>query len=86
MGRTYNEATRTFAGSDGTLTNCRDVALVFGIGNPPEDVNCTTGSGCSVVLPDPDAIFVPTRCVTPAATAEAVGDLGVHHFRLCACS
>jgi hypothetical protein len=84
VGRTYHEATRTFAGSDGTLANCVAVALAFGIGNPPEDVTgCTTGNGCSVVLPDPDAIFTPTRCVTPATTAEAGGDSG---FRLCACS
>ena len=84
VGRTYNEVTRTFAGSDGTLANCVAVAAAFGIGNPPQDVNgCTTGRGCSVFLPDPDAIFIPTRCVTPATTAAAVGDVG---FRLCACS
>ena len=84
VGLAYDEATRTFAGSDGTLANCVAVVTAFGaFFESPADVNgCTTGSGCSVV-PNPDGPFVVQRCVTPATTAGAVGD---YALRLCACS
>jgi hypothetical protein len=84
VGRTYNEATRTFAGSDGTLANCNDVARAFWpIGPGAVDLSgCTTGRGCAMYF-DPDSGFYPSRCVTPATTAAAGGDL---NLRLCACS
>jgi hypothetical protein len=50
----YNEGTRTFAGSDGSLANCRAVADAIGaiavnsqsdINFPPSGVGCTHDSG-----------------------------------------
>ena len=82
VGRTYDEATRTFAGSDGTTANCTAVALAFTpIAPGASDANCSTGRGCSIYI-DPDGFSVQ-RCVTPATTAAAAGDL---LYRFCACS
>jgi hypothetical protein len=83
VGRTYDEATRTFAGSDGTTSNCSLVArAIFPIAPAASsDPSCTTGRGCGMYL-DPDGTSVE-RCIAPATTAAAIGDF---YRRLCACS
>ena len=83
VGRIYNEATRTFAGSDGTQANCAAVGTAFvGIAGTQDLSFCSTGRGCSMGF-DPDSGYYNGRCMTPATTAAAVGDVA---FRLCACS
>jgi len=81
VGRIYDDATRTFAGSDGTLANCRalfPVGTIEGL----TDVSCSTGRGCG--WESGSEGFVLSRCVTPATTAEAPGGGVVR--RMCACS
>jgi hypothetical protein len=82
VGRVYNEATRTFAGSDGTLANCTSVGQAFfPIAGGAFDSSCSSGAGCWMFV-DPDGVSIG-RCPAPATTADAPGG-GV--LRLCACS
>lgn len=84
VGRTYDDATRTFAGSAGTLANC---AAIFDTGGvitvfATDETNCSTARGCSHV--PADGYIDVRRCVSPDTTAEATGG-GTPH-RACACS
>lgn len=83
-GLAYSEATRTFAGSDGTAAACEAVLEAVGAPSfpPVEDADCEPagipGIGCAVLL----EFGLSVRCLTP----PTVGDAG--HFdvaRVCAC-
>ena len=83
VGRTYDDATRTFAGSGGTLANCEAIFDTGGVITTfaTDETNCSTARGCGHV--PQDGYIDVRRCVSPATTAEATGD-GSH--RACACS
>ena len=82
VGRTYDDATRTFAGSDGTLANCEAVFYTGVIQVIATDAtNCSTARGCVYV--GQDGYFEVHRCITPTTTAEATGG---GYLRACACS
>jgi hypothetical protein len=82
-GLAYSEATRTFAGSDGTAAACE--AVLDGVGAPAasvSDADCESvgipGIGCALLL----EFGLSVRCTTPPTVADA------GHFdvaRACAC-
>lgn len=82
VGLRYSEATRTFAGSDGTNANCD--AVLAGLGLPgADDADCTTigidGFGCFF----PAEVGPPSiRCTDPPTTSSAGH---VNADRACAC-
>ncbi len=85
VGLGYDEATRTFAGSDGTGQNCLDVMTALGELLQTGDLssNCAEGFGCynNVGAPLPTT----NRCTDPATTAAAgPGPFGGLR-RACAC-
>jgi hypothetical protein len=71
----YNEATCTYAGSDGTNKNC--LQILSALGAPQNAVaqvsdNCEVGIGCSsVVLYYNGISFFPRYCVNPSTTSDA---------------
>lgn len=80
-GLTYDSATRTYAGSDGTLARCDAVLTALGEPAPPtaRDAPCDSlGLGCAVIPSIPDRI----RCTTPPTTSA---DSGALAQRACAC-
>jgi hypothetical protein len=82
VGLRYSEATRTFAGSDGTEANCDAVLAAFGGGGGATDADCESvglsGLGCFVGTEFP----LTARCVVPPTTAAA-SETGA--IRACAC-
>lgn len=82
-GLRYSEATRTFAGSDGTDAHCDDVVTALGVTSTAEGADCTGlgigGFGCFF----PGEFGPPAiRCTAPPTTPE------VEHVdagRACAC-
>jgi hypothetical protein len=93
LGLAYDEATRTFAGSDGTYENCilvRDAINSAGEGTCDPllggDQNCTalgasSGIGCHCA-PELGFLIALTRCVAPPTTSSAAV---VNRARYCAC-
>lgn len=83
-GLSYDDATRTYAGSDGTNSQCDEVltALTFVGGLPSSDSSCVVGVGCSTLInpfpTPPDAV----RCTSPATDAGSSAPAVV---RACAC-
>lgn len=80
FGLNYDEATRTFAGSDGTNANCEAVMNALGAegsGAPFENNACPGGFGCVSEFGDRH------RCTDPA-TDFAATDSSL--FRMCACA
>ncbi|MDX2169671.1 MAG: hypothetical protein SF182_21555 [Deltaproteobacteria bacterium] len=78
VGFPYDEATRTFAGSDGTDAHCAQVLAALGaLGFPPFPIDCSPdGLGCVRESGSQDSV----RCTDPT-TADA-GESGM---RACAC-
>lgn len=74
----YNEATRTYAGSDGTFQNCLNVAAVFGERNAGTDGQPISAAGCFVSTVDGK---VHRRSVATTSTFQAGNTL-----RFCACN
>lgn len=73
-GLQYSEATRTFAGSDGTAGNCAAVIAALGGVEPVTvtDSDCVSlgifsGLGCAAL----DELPLTVRCFTPPTTADA---------------
>jgi hypothetical protein len=83
VGLRYSEATRTFAGSDGTLANCAAVIGAFASSVVVvTDTECESlgisGVGCAVFT----ELGLSIRCTTPATTSAAA-ELDI--ARACAC-
>jgi hypothetical protein len=78
VGFPYDEATRTYAGSEGTDEHCEQVLAALGaLGAPPFPIDCSPdGLGCVRESGSQDSF----RCTDPT-TADA-GDSGM---RACAC-
>lgn len=82
-GLTYDEATRTYAGSDGNLANCNAVLDAlnplseFYTAYDSTDFPCPTGWGCVY-----DETGFEYRCLNPSTTAAAQS---VNIRRACAC-
>lgn len=74
----YHEATRSFAGSDGTLANCELVVSAFGVASPSTMTGTTAGTGCSVHSLD----LRVNRNTSPTTEGAAEASLA----RICACS
>jgi hypothetical protein len=83
VGLTYDDATRTFAGSAGTLANCEAIFDTGGVITvfATDETSCSTARGCAHV--PQDGYIDVRRCVSPATTAGATGDTA---HRACACS
>lgn len=81
-GLQYDEATRTFAGSEGTSEQCNAVLNALGApGGLVETTECIEGLGCIY-----DTVFQARyRCSTPTTDAAAVSDPGFDDRRACAC-
>ncbi len=83
IGLRYSEATRTFAGSDGSAEGCSAVLMAMGLPRAT-DLDCTSpeidigGLGCFYF----DDLGMSYRCTAPPTTSEAE-DFGA--FRACAC-
>lgn len=81
LGLRSSAATRSYAGSDGTLAACSDVLGLLGL-PPAVDADCGSvglpGTGCSFV---PD-FGLSLRCTAPPTTPDA-SDPGI--YRACAC-
>lgn len=81
-GLEYDEATRLFAGSDGTDENCG--AVLDALGAPAGVVGqaaCVDGEGCIYDTVTPGRY----RCVEPATNSTAISDPGLDDRRACAC-
>ena len=81
QGKVYDEATRTYAGSDGTNQNCTDVATAIG----PVSSNAINGQsdggyGCFDIDSNGSGFLV--RIDSPATTSSATP---TQQYRYCAC-
>jgi hypothetical protein len=93
LGLSYDSATRTFAGSDGSFASCtavKDAINSAGKGScdplPIGDQNCSAlgsnpGIGCHCA-PDFGFLVALTRCIAPPTTSNAAV---VNRARYCAC-
>jgi hypothetical protein len=92
----YNEATRTYAGSDGTDANCTAVMNALGVSGSATAQNCTpldidplrTAIGCNfstVPIPIIGGLLrlPPKRCTAPQTIA---GGITLLYGRACACN
>jgi hypothetical protein len=83
----YDEATRTFAGSDGTNANCAAVfdAMHRDDGTTTDDVTGEGAIGCYLASGDRPSYWERRRrAVTPATTSSAA-PMGLPYRRICAC-
>ncbi len=79
-GLLYDEATRTYVGSDGTNANCETVMDALGAegSGAPVDINsCDNGYGCVTEFGD------RARCTDPVTDSIAIAS---SLYRICACS
>jgi len=75
-GLNYSVATRTFAGSDGSISNCREVLTALGADwSTGGDATCSSGLGCT--FDGANAV----RCTTPTTSSASSG-----LQRACACT
>lgn len=93
LGLSYDDATRTFAGSEGSFENCttvKDAVNAAGQGScdplPAGDHDCSIlgsnpGIGCHCA-PEFGFLVALTRCVAPTTVSSAAV---VDHARYCAC-
>jgi len=93
VGLSYDDATRTFAGSDGTYENCiavKDAVTAAGQGTcdplTPGDQNCSgfgaaSGIGCHCA-PEFGFLVALARCAIPVTTSDAAI---ANRARYCAC-
>jgi hypothetical protein len=93
LGLSYDDATRTFAGSEGSFANCtlvKDTINSAGLGScdplPISGLNCTTlggnpGIGCHCA-PEFGFLVALVRCTAPTTTSSAAI---VNRARYCAC-
>ena len=83
IGGVYDEATRTFAGSDGTTANCESVldALPYA-GTPPGTISCGAafGLGCHINTTSANSSGRCTETTTSTASSSSI------IARACACS
>lgn len=78
----YDECTRTFAGSDGTLANCDAVLTALGEPNPgttEEIYGFHSGVGCNTMYLENNRYWVAIPATTEGATAAMAR-------RVCACN
>lgn len=94
LGLSYDDATRTFAGSEGTFANCtlvKDSIDDAGLGScdplPVGDLNCNVLGGTPAIgchcAPEFGFLVALTRCTSPTTTATAAV---VDRARYCACN
>jgi hypothetical protein len=77
-GQTYDPATKSYAGSDGTLAQCEEVATALGVlFNTSGDTNGAAGMGCAAA-PSADLLI---RDVNPTTSNASVSGF----VRICAC-
>ncbi len=77
----YDDVTRTFAGSSGTTANCQSVLLALGLTSLGTlDTSCDLGRGCTY------SVFAERgfRCTSPATVAEPPS-VNEGNLRVCAC-
>ena len=80
-GMVYDDATRTYAGSEGTNGACEQVwAALVGACPVVSEASCGQGFGCFLTNFGMDYV----RCTSPATTSEAASIVG--SIRACACS
>ena len=77
---TYDEATLTYAGSDGSFANCNAVLSALGAAatSAGDAAGCSAGLGCMYDSNGPGR----TRCTSPATTSSASA---ANTMRACAC-
>jgi hypothetical protein len=87
-GNGYNEATRTYAGSDGSDANCGSVLSALGAFNPTPVTAVSTlggisGLGCGSDYTDTATSYRLTTTTTEGASSASNG--GLYFRRACAC-